>query len=624
MLPTKEDSVQSGDLGGEVIDMQLDANALAHIRSILTDLYSDKEAAVIREYITNARDAQIANGVTKPIEVSSPTALSPKFVVKDHGVGMSAEDIKNIYSKYGASTKRGTNSQTGMLGLGAKSALTYTHQFNIKSVKDGKKILVAVSRDAAGDGKMSILSESPTDEPSGTEITIPAKPSWSFNSKLKNFVRFWEPGSVLVDGVPNETFEHIKITEKVWLATGLHGTFIVQGGVTYEDTRFLRPYGLVIFVDMGEINFTPSRESLHYTNLTVNTIEKYVKEFEDNIVSAISKTLEDCKSKDEAVKRAYTWRRSSLPSHYTSALKYRGEVIPSYVSTRWRANYMYGDIHLGHEDYEANINDVQRSVAFIGVEGKTINSWSRSKLKMFLDEKGHQGIVLLLKDFPERDWFDIDVYDWADVKKLKLNAKEREKTKFKLAAPYGRSTLEKDELDPKKEIAYMALSEYDKLNFNVFSVLDKDKVQVVMVPPSKQEAFVKKHPKAKTVRSMIKEHVQNYFDNLDEQEHLYYILGYNEKTMLRGLKAENIDDPRLKRVIEAIETQGKKYSSSSESVFSLMKSLASMYNVKYSVPQRETLGGYHLIEPGAPRNAQHIEIYINAVYNTLYKERNEI
>ena len=46
------------------------------------------------------------------------------------------EDIHSIYSQYGESTKRGTNAQNGMLGLGCKSALTYTNQFTMKLSED--------------------------------------------------------------------------------------------------------------------------------------------------------------------------------------------------------------------------------------------------------------------------------------------------------------------------------------------------------------------------------------------------------------------------------------------------------------------------------------------------------
>ena len=73
--------------------------------------------AVLREVTTNALDAHVAAGVTRPSR-STPTELAPVLTIKDYGVGLSVEDIRNIFSQYGASTKRETNDQVGSLGLG--------------------------------------------------------------------------------------------------------------------------------------------------------------------------------------------------------------------------------------------------------------------------------------------------------------------------------------------------------------------------------------------------------------------------------------------------------------------------------------------------------------------------
>src|SRR5690349_8174125 len=118
MLPSKTDFKQSGSLPGESVKMSFDENSLGFLADVLINLYSDKEMAVIREYSTNARDSHIEAGVDRPIEVTTPSGLSFFLRIKDYGVGLSKEDIIKIYSKYGASTKRYTNKQGGMLGLG--------------------------------------------------------------------------------------------------------------------------------------------------------------------------------------------------------------------------------------------------------------------------------------------------------------------------------------------------------------------------------------------------------------------------------------------------------------------------------------------------------------------------
>ena len=128
MIPTKkEDITLTTTVEGESIRMRIDEDATEHIIALLTDLYSDPEAAIIREVSTNALDSHIAARQTKPVLVSTPTALSPIFRVQDFGLGLDADDFRNIYSLYGRSTKTDTNEQVGSLGLGCKSPLTYTN-----------------------------------------------------------------------------------------------------------------------------------------------------------------------------------------------------------------------------------------------------------------------------------------------------------------------------------------------------------------------------------------------------------------------------------------------------------------------------------------------------------------
>ena len=79
-MRTHLDIKHTGNLGvaGRTA-MTFDENSIAHLMSVLTDLYSDKPLAVIREYSTNALDAHRAAGNTAPIEVTLPSTL--------HGAG---------------------------------------------------------------------------------------------------------------------------------------------------------------------------------------------------------------------------------------------------------------------------------------------------------------------------------------------------------------------------------------------------------------------------------------------------------------------------------------------------------------------------------------------------------
>jgi HSP90 family molecular chaperone len=56
--------------------------------------------------------------VDTPIIVSfkSSTDYNYEFCVEDFGIGLDADDVKNIISKYGKSTKRESTTELGMMG----------------------------------------------------------------------------------------------------------------------------------------------------------------------------------------------------------------------------------------------------------------------------------------------------------------------------------------------------------------------------------------------------------------------------------------------------------------------------------------------------------------------------
>ena len=159
-------------------------------------------------------DAHIEAGQDRPIEVTigkrgSQLSL-PVFKVQDWGTGLSREDIEQIYSQYGASTKRGSNDAVGMLGIGCKSALAYTDQFIVTSVKGGELIVVSVALDENGRGTMTVLEMGDaSDRPDGTTVEIPMKADNEMLHKAEWFFRFWERGTVLLNGVePTPIWEH--------------------------------------------------------------------------------------------------------------------------------------------------------------------------------------------------------------------------------------------------------------------------------------------------------------------------------------------------------------------------------------------------------------------------------
>lgn len=324
-IDVKEAKVTTNVPQENVTAMSISVDGMEHIMTLLTNLYKDPELAVIREYYTNAVDAHVEAGVDTAVKVSLPTWDNPTYVVQDFGVGMSKDDIVNIYAQYGASTKRNTNDQVGAFGLGCKSALTITQQFTLISIKDGYKTTALIAKSESGINTVNIVSNVPTKDGNGTTIKIPVSSYiHGFTSKAHKFFAFSKPGSVLVDGVqPEYALDSAQKIENpddpdmvVYLKARADGeSYVIMGSVPYalsinEIELSLNRLGVYTsrgFVRMpkyfpvpiGSVDLTPSREGLRFTDKTNDLIDTYMS-FIVNDLKAIAikeidatETLED-------------------------------------------------------------------------------------------------------------------------------------------------------------------------------------------------------------------------------------------------------------------------------------------------------------------------------------------
>lgn len=330
-MKPRNDVIQiDGSLGGEVTRMELDNNALAHLMGVLTNLYSDTELAVIREYSTNALDSHIFAGQDRPIEVFTPTSMTNEFVVKDYGLGLSKDELQNVYGSYGASTKRGSDDVAGCLGLGSKSALAYTSAFTVIGVKDGMRTTAVIALGEDGVGRIEVVDESETDEHNGVTVRVPANYSGEFTDSVFKFFSYWDKGTVLVDGKPPVHFSDrmTQIDDSVWFGQKTYNEdqiTVVMGGVSYglDDynyTNKLRNRSVVVMADMGDVDFVPSREALNLTTRTrdyIRTLVQYVVTEADRILQA---KMDSATSRREVVEMAKNlWARD----HYDT-ITWRG------------------------------------------------------------------------------------------------------------------------------------------------------------------------------------------------------------------------------------------------------------------------------------------------------------
>lgn len=330
--------------------MTVDVNNIGHIMSILTDMYSDTELAVIREYSTNALDSHRTAGNPDPIEIELPSSLRPLFVVRDHGIGMSVDDIMENFSKYGWSSKRDTDNEVGLLGIGCKSGLTYTNQFSLTAIKDMVQTKVLITRDPDGTGKLQVLDTTIVDEPNGVEIQIPVTNVRTFANKANQFFQYWEPGCVLVNGnAPESIFDapdgFLNLDPDVIVTKNNEHDYVVMGNIPYPvvlNTDILgHGFHIVARVEIGEVDFTPSRESLHMTARTKEVVAMIQGFVRDRVDTHIQEQIDAAPTRWDALKVAKEWEYVTR-NRYARSATYRGIPVPRtipIVGQEWRSGY---------------------------------------------------------------------------------------------------------------------------------------------------------------------------------------------------------------------------------------------------------------------------------------------
>jgi HSP90 family molecular chaperone len=124
---------------GEIGEFRIRNSAKA-FNILSSGLYANKVKAIIRELSCNAVDSHIAAGKKEtPFDVHLPNSLEPHFSIRDYGTGLSHEQVTQIYTTYFESTKTASNEFIGALGLGSKSPFSYTDNFTVTAIQNGKK-----------------------------------------------------------------------------------------------------------------------------------------------------------------------------------------------------------------------------------------------------------------------------------------------------------------------------------------------------------------------------------------------------------------------------------------------------------------------------------------------------
>ena len=278
----------------------ISSKGTAHIMRILRDtLYSDKILAVIREYASNAWDAQRAAGKgDQPIKVVFPTNIEPTLVIRDYGKGLSEEDVYNLYIQYGESTKRNTNDEVGFLGIGNKSGFAYTDSFSIVSYHDGIKTIYVANLDPSDEGVISKFHSEPCNDETGMEIQIPVleKDIPLFKERGQHVLKYFNPPPITNIPITNCSwkdnpygFVQDRHRDNSYIAVmgcipyRFEPRQIIQNNMALELRDFLAYRPMVIPLEIGAVDISASREELKYSDLTKTTILNAAKKLLDSI-----------------------------------------------------------------------------------------------------------------------------------------------------------------------------------------------------------------------------------------------------------------------------------------------------------------------------------------------------
>jgi hypothetical protein len=275
----------------ETVKMSLDLDSAQVLMQMLSkNLYSDSIGSTIRECASNALDSHRRAGCDKPIIVSfkrNNQANTYEFAVEDFGIGLDADDVRNIISKYGKSTKRDSNTELGMMGLGFKAPLAYSSSFYFVCRKDGmeRKYMMYEGEDT---NSIDLLYEKETTEGNGVKVIVPVQygDRYHFTNKIKEQLAYFESVYFEVDsswGTVDNNFtihraEHFQYSQ-IATNSDMH---LCLDNVSYPidweklGIERIRMKMALRFSLSDGLFPTPNREAIRYTKEAKETILKKI------------------------------------------------------------------------------------------------------------------------------------------------------------------------------------------------------------------------------------------------------------------------------------------------------------------------------------------------------------
>src|SRR6478609_6219898 len=261
------DDFQSQDVG-------IKASNIGFVFDLLSSqMYKRPIQSIVREITSNCFDSHIEAKVTDAVIIKIDHDVENGWFISfiDQGVGLSPDRIQNIYLNLGESTKRESDDQLGMWGLGSKSPFAYRDDFHIKTHYNGVTYEYIFYKAQNGVPKLDLIVEYEEVRRNGTDVKIYMKGS----TDIFEFETACKTDLIYFDSTLSRKFNNVySIYEKSTFKFRPDTTYSNQlhiciGKVAYPIDwnsigiePIMLPLGLKFKI--GDLPITPERESVRY------------------------------------------------------------------------------------------------------------------------------------------------------------------------------------------------------------------------------------------------------------------------------------------------------------------------------------------------------------------------
>lgn len=344
--------------GGFLDTNRYSVGDVSKIIGLLIRQYSNPLRAAIRESLCNAFDANTEAQNKTPVHIYLPTSLHPQIRIVDDGVGLSHAAAMQLYTTVGASTKdTAGNVQIGGFGIGSKAPFAYTRQFSVISRFDGMQRTYLCYLDEHNDPHIAETDRRATDAHNGVEVSFEVKLpdiAKAYKETL-DLCQYFDPLPVLHNSSQQPEAPTYAASGQNWglRAGGKTGSRIIMGGVAYPmdtthlpgDLQQLAQSGFDVFVPVGTVKPTPSRESIDFTPEAIAKLTAAFSTVRAEILADVQRKVDAAPTLWDAfaVLKATEITGDYYLNHtLRAAVTYKGQKIPNSLQLPLNAEAAYG------------------------------------------------------------------------------------------------------------------------------------------------------------------------------------------------------------------------------------------------------------------------------------------